>query len=213
LDRHLNSKDRQRIVQLYEGRLAQFGYDVRTLGWGSKPDQWLRFSVLCRGLDLSNKRILDVGCGFGDFVEFLCEGGHRDFKYVGVDIAPGLVKEAQRRHGGRDLEFIAADILEEREFGEFDIVVSSGALSFHVSDNMALAKTMLAKMFGISREVVAVNFLSSYVDYQLAKNFHYQPETIFSFARSLTRWVCLYHDYPLYEFTLQMLRSHSVEKA
>jgi len=207
LDRYLKREDRERIVGLYEARLSEFGDDVRTLGWKSRTDQWLRFSVLCRGLVLSGKRILDVGCGFGDFVEFLGERDCTEYTYVGVDISPGLVKEARLRHGAKQHEFIAADLLEEHPFGEFDVVISSGALSFRISDNTALAKLMLTKMFNLSSEVVAANFLSSYVDYQLSKNFHYQPEAMFSFGRSLTRWIRLYHDYPLYEFTLQLFHN------
>ena len=204
MERPLNWRDRKRIVDLYEGRLAQFGYDVRTIGWGSKSDQWLRFSNLCRGLDLAGLRILDVGCGFGDFVDFLNDRDVPNYEYVGVDISPGLVKEAQHRYGGPGRQFVAVDILEKSGADRFDVVLSSGALSVQVTDNVAFAKSMLTKMFQMSNGAVCVNFLSSYVDYQLPKNFHYKPEEIFTFGRSLTRWVSLYHDYPLYEFTIQM---------
>ena len=36
------------------------------------------------------------------------------------------------------------------------------------------------------------------------KIFHYKPEEIFSFSKEITKYVSLYHDYPLFEFTIQL---------
>jgi SAM-dependent methyltransferase len=207
LDRSLNPGDKKRLIGLYEGRLDQFGYDARTVGWKDQADQWLRFSILCRGLDLAGKRILDVGCGLGDLVSFLDER-HADYaEYVGIDISPRLIEQATARFGRQGRRFLAADFLEVFDLGQFDVVLCSGALSFRIDDNVAFAERMIAKMFETCREATAINCLSTYVDFQLPKNYHYRPEAMFSFARSLTKWVRLDHDYPLYEFTLQMFRN------
>ncbi len=206
-DQHLTSDDRARIVELYEGRLATYGYDVRTVGWGSRADQSLRFEMLSREIDFSNKRVLDVGCGFGDFVPFLEARGVSDYSYVGVDISPKLIEEANNRFGGPNRSFKALNLLDNPEIGTFDVVVCSGALSFKVEDNLGLAHQMLARMFAFSREAVCVNFLSSRVDYMLEKNFHFEPGAMLAHALSLSRWVRIYHDYPLYEFTIQILRA------
>jgi SAM-dependent methyltransferase len=203
---NLTPDDKARIVELYEGRLAAYGYDVRTVGWGSKADQSLRFEVLSREIDFSKKRILDVGCGFGDFAAFLEAKGFSDYSYVGVDISPKLIEEATKRFGGTGRVFKVLNLLDSPEIGMFDVVVCSGALSFKVEDNLGLAHAMLTRMFAVSREAVCVNFLSSRVDYQLEKNFHFEPESMLAYALSLSRWVRIYHDYPLYEFTVQILR-------
>jgi SAM-dependent methyltransferase len=207
LDRPLSPDDKRRIIDLYEGRLDLFGHDAKTVGWKNRADQCLRFSILCRGLDLNGKSILDVGCGLGDFVSFMDERGFRPREYVGVDISPRLMQHAASRFGREDRRFLAIDFLEASDLGQFDIVLCSGALSFRVHDNVTVAETMMRKMFELCREAAVVNFLSSYVDFQLPKNFHYQPEAIFAFGRSLTRWVSLHHDYPLYEFSLQLFRA------
>ena len=65
---------------------------------------------------------------------------------------------------------------------------------------------MLSRMFALSKEAVSVNFLSTHVDFQNTRNFHYDPSEMLAFAKTLTKWVALYHDYPLWEFTLQMRR-------
>jgi ubiquinone/menaquinone biosynthesis C-methylase UbiE len=207
LDRSLSADDKERLVGLYERRLDQFGHDARTVGWKDRADQWLRFSILCRGIELGGKRILDVGCGLGDLVAFLDESHVDCLEYVGVDISPRLIQQAAARFGREDRRFLAVDFLEAATLGEFDVVICSGALSFRVDDNVAVAQQMIRKMFELCREATVINCLSTYVDFQLPKNYHYQPEAMFSFARSLTRWVRLHHDYPLYEFSLQMFRN------
>jgi SAM-dependent methyltransferase len=209
----LKSEDRQRFVDLYGSRFRRFGHDIRTVGWGSRREQWLRFAVLCRNINLNGRRILDVGCGLGDFVAFVVARGIREFDYLGIDIVPELVEEAKKKFGGRGRQFITSDLLADRDFGEFDVVLSSGAFTLRVSDNLSLAKEAIARMFALSRHAVAINFLSTYVDYQRPKNFHYEPEAMFSYARSLTRWVRLHHDYPLYEFTLQLFHEPNWDAA
>jgi SAM-dependent methyltransferase len=202
----LTPEDKARIVELYEGRLAAYGYDVRTVGWSSKADQSLRFAMLSREIDFRKKRILDVGCGFGDFAAFLEARGISDYSYVGVDISPKLIEEANNRFSGANRIFKTLNLLDNPEIGMFDVVVCSGALSFKVEDNLGLAQHMLARMFSLCREAVCVNFLSSRVDYMLERNFHFEPGAMIAYVLSLSRWVRVYHDYPLYEFTVQILR-------
>ncbi len=207
MDGPLTPAEKKRIIDLYEDRLSRFGSDYRTAGWGSRETQLLRFEVLCRGLDLSGKRVLDVGCGLGDLVPFLVGTGIADFHYTCVDISSGLIAEANRLHGGKDRVFIAGDLLDGLDPGRFDVIFCSGALTLRIADNIAFAEAMLRKMYALSDGVVAANFLSTYVDYQAEKDFHYEPEAIFSMARKLAQRVNLFHDYPLYEFTIQIFRN------
>jgi hypothetical protein len=65
-------------------------------------------------------------------------------------------------------------------------------------------------MFALAHEAACVNFLSTRVDYTLEKNFHFPPDAMLAFALSLSQRVRLYHDYPLYEFTLQVLAGSDI---
>jgi ubiquinone/menaquinone biosynthesis C-methylase UbiE len=204
VDRRLTEDERRRITNLYEMRYQQFGQSHKTVGWGSVSDQVLRFEMLCRGLSLSGKSIIDVGCGLGDLVPFLMDRYGDDFHYTGIDIAQALVVDAQGKYGQPNVRFICGEILELDENEQYDVALLSGALSYRIADNLGYAGDVLNKLFRMTREVVSVNFLSSYVDYQEEKNFHYSPEDMFGFAKQLTKWVTLYHDYRLWEFTLQI---------
>jgi SAM-dependent methyltransferase len=192
-------------VSLYEGRLADTGYDHRTVGWGSTESQRLRFEQLFRGIDPRGKRILDVGCGLGDLIPFLDARTGGDYDYVGADIATGLVDAARARHGGKRRELVAIDILDADPPGaRFDIAVLSGALNFRIGDNVGHARAMLGRMFALTRELSAANFLSTNVDFQLIRNFHYAPSVIAQLAAELSPRFALYHDYPLYELTVHI---------
>ncbi|MBF8271057.1 MAG: hypothetical protein HW380_162 [Magnetococcales bacterium] len=212
MDRYLTDDEANRIRDLYESRLKDSGTDVKTVGWGSKKDQMLRFHVLTRGVKLQGRSVMDIGCGLGDLVPFLDQQTDGQYEYLGIDLAPKLVETARGIHGGPRRRFLAGDILQLDDLAPVDVVLMSGALSFRIGDNISFTQTMLRRMFSLSREVMAVNFLTSYVDYQAEKNFHYSPESLFTFSKSLTRWVTLLHDYPLWEFTLQ-LRSEARQES
>ena len=204
----LNGRDKKRLVTLYEERLDELGNDVKTVGWNTREDQVLRFDMLYRGLDATGLSVLDVGCGLGDLTTYLDARTGGNYDYTGLDISERLVGQAKENFGSARREFVAGDILTMDNLGTYDIVFMSGALSFRIEDNMAFARTMIDRMFGACRKTLTMNFLSTHVDYQLDKNFHYNPGEMLGFAKTLTPWVNLYHDYPLWEFTVQMHREH-----
>jgi len=200
----MRPEEKQALIQLYEDRFAVMGYDMRTIGWKGREDQQLRFDILGDVGDLSGKSICDVGCGFGDLYDYLGRRFH-GVRYTGIDLVPSLVEKARERHA--DVDFRTCDILAGGLAERFDYFVLSGALNYKVENNMSLTRDMLAAMFELADKGVAVNFLSSYVNYEHPRNFHHSPEAVFGLARSMTRWVTIRHDYPLWEFTLFMYKN------
>lgn len=85
----------------YSRRYRDMGYNVRTLGWGSVEQQRLRFDRVLQTVDVSGRHVLDIGFGFGDYVDFLAESGVGFASYLGLDINPDLIGEAHQRHQGR----------------------------------------------------------------------------------------------------------------
>lgn len=199
----MNDDDREAIIRLYEGRFAEMGRDVRSLGWKSVEDQLLRFQVLADIDDLNGRSVCDVGCGFGDLLPYL----RRRFgavHYEGVDITPSFVEKASELHPG--VTFHCLDITKDALERRFDYFLLSGALNFRVPDNEAWTRAMLRTMWDLSDRGVAVNFLTSYVNFERPQNYHHQPGEVLAWARELTRWATIRHDYPLWEFTLFMYR-------
>jgi SAM-dependent methyltransferase len=197
----VNPEEKKTLVSLYESRYEEYGYDVRTIGWGNAESQQLRFKVLADIANLTGKSICDLGCGFGDLYPYL-KKRYGQVDYLGIDLSGKLIEEAKRRYPDISLE--ARDILTDPPENKFDYVLASGTLSFKVKNHETYVKKMIKTMFDMSCEGTAVNFLSSYVDYKLPKNFHFSPEKAFQMARELTTFVTIRHDYPLYEFTLYL---------
>ena len=206
----LTTRDLTAIRELYGTRFRELGESVETLGWGSRESQTLRFQQLFRGLDPRGKRILDFGCGFADLIPYLDRQCDAQFDYVGVDLCPELLDVASDRYSSRGFRFVTGDLLRfpNEKIGELDcdIAVASGAFSFKIEKNFDFVIAILRRLCDIASEVVCLNFLSIHVDYQLEKNFHYCPATMLQHALMNSRRVALYHDYPLWEFTLHVYR-------
>jgi SAM-dependent methyltransferase len=206
MERPVTLINTNKAAELYNARFSEYGRDIKTVGWGNAADQRLRFDVLFRGLDPKGKTILDIGCGLGDLVPYLEEKTRGDFTYIGIDIAEKLVEDAKTRYTHKKITFYTGDIFTVN-IPTIDIAVLSGALSFKTENIEQYAYATMNTMFTLCREAACLNFLSTYVDFELEKNQHYQPETVFSKAKMLSKTVNLIHDYPLYEFTIQVIRT------
>lgn len=196
------------VKKFYNTRHQEVGDTLKSVGWSTKESQYLRFEVLVRGLELEGKTILDVGCGLGDFIQFLENRGLKNFSYYGIDISESLIGSARKKYAqNSNYHFLVGDSIELiDQLPDFDLSIMSGALSFKIDDNIGYTTEVMRKLTAKAKEVTAFNFLTSYVDYTLEKNYHYRPEDIFSIAKTITKKVNLYHDYPLYEFTVQLFK-------
>lgn len=77
-------------------------------------------------------KVLDCGCGPGDFLEYL-----PDVDYVGIDISEDYIKSARRRFGNR-ATFRVGSVGRETmsEEGHYDLVLAIGLLH-HLDDHQA----------------------------------------------------------------------------
>jgi len=200
----MDERDKQRIIERYNQRLALYGDDIRTLASGTEERRHIRFGVLC-GIGLEEgKSVLDLGCGFGDLYDYLQEQGMR-VDYTGYDINPELIAIAQRKYPGARFEL--KDVQTE-PFPEFDFIVSTSAFNLRLGsvDNYQFIEDIFRTCYAHARIGVAIDFLSSYVDYQTQGALHYSPERLFGIAKRITKRVCVRHDYPLFEFCIYLYK-------
>ncbi|MBF0522448.1 MAG: class I SAM-dependent methyltransferase [Candidatus Omnitrophica bacterium] len=190
-----------KLKKFYNERYDQYGHHIKSVGWGSVESQELRFKVLSQIADLSGKRICDVGCGLGDLYPYL-KKCFKNVDYMGIDISEKLIERA--RECFPKVQFEIRDILDGTFKKKFDFVLASGTLSYKMKNHKVFVEAMLKAMMRMSNKGVAVNFLSSYVDYKLEKNFHFSPEEALALGKTLTPYVTIRHDYPLYEFTMYL---------
>jgi len=211
----ISVSDFERVTQFYNERCRMQGYNIAAVGWKDRASQYLRFEMLFRDYDPQGKTILDVGCGFGDLVDYLTLHYGNNFHYIGIDVSSELIKEAKKRHSEKHCNFYQGDLfsfIQQKSTqnittnSSIDYAVESGMLSFKIADNNRYAQEIMQTMYNLAKEGAALNFLTDQVDYQLAKNHHFSVVDVTRWATQLTRSFVLYNDYPLWEFTLKLLK-------
>jgi SAM-dependent methyltransferase len=71
-------------------------------------------------IDLTNRNVLDIGCGSGIILDFLRQNGAK--KLTGLDISPNSIQYLKEKY--TDVQFICADISSDKMTldGQFDLV-------------------------------------------------------------------------------------------
>lgn len=209
----LPSSDHQATVQRYSRRFAEHGYSPKTLGW-DKGKQDLRFAILTSHYDFRGKRVLDIGCGFGDLNLTLKKDYGTDYHYHGVDLVPVLIERARTLYPGNHIQFSCADILSDDFSGTYDYAVASGVFNHKLTDmgNYDFIQAVLKKALTLCRDGLAFDFLSDKVDYRHDHTFHSSPERILEFAYRHSRNVVLRNDYMPFEFSLLINQRDSFDR-
>ncbi|MGH8892879.1 MAG: class I SAM-dependent methyltransferase [Actinomycetes bacterium] len=89
-------------------------------------------------------RVLDIGCGPGDILEFL-----PDVTYVGVDLSPLYIASATKKFGDRGTFSVSGiDDLDASRLGVFDIAIAKSVLH-HLDDSQA------SKLFEVVSHILA----------------------------------------------------------
>lgn len=85
---------------------------------------------LCTG----NTRILDIGCGTGEILEYI----PKQASYIGFDRNSEYISTAEKRFSDRNAKFICEDVNKNSmsKHGSFDIVLAIGILH-HLDDAIA----------------------------------------------------------------------------
>jgi len=206
-----------KMIERYSDRFYKLGKDVKTLGWGSIEQQEYRFSqTLLNGIEFNEKSILDIGCGFGDYLHFLMRNFNQKeilSSYSGYDLNPDLIQEAKKNvPRGIEVSFKVVDILKNKSTVPIaNIGVMLGVLNFNLKDqvdNLAYSKQAIANAFSHIDETLIVDFLSTNLTSDYPKEdfvFYHDPLEMLEFALTLTDNVKLVHDYlpiPQKEFIL-----------
>jgi len=199
----MDPRDKDQIISRYRDRLRRYGEDIRALASGTYERQQIRFSVLSAVGDLDGTSVLDLGCGFGDFYEHLISR-NLEVDYYGYDICPELVEIASAKFP--QARFEVRDIQVDGIPRCFDYIVSSQTFNNRLvyEDNFELVKDVIRRCYEASDKAVAIDMLTSYVDFREDCLYYYSPEEMFNFCKTLTKRVALRHDYPLFEFTVYL---------
>jgi hypothetical protein len=72
-------------------------------------------------------------------------------------------------------------------------------------------KFAITKAFEAATIGVSIDLRTKYVNYEEEHLYYFSPEELFSFAKSLTRFVMLRHDYLPFDFTLFLYKEGTMK--
>jgi SAM-dependent methyltransferase len=198
------------ITNYYQSLFKIHGVSPKALGW-DKGKQFLRFHQLTSDWELNGNSILDVGCGFGDFVNYLQSAGIENYSYSGIDLVGDFVEAAKILHGSPRARFLQASLEDYEEPSIFDYSIASGVFNLRVDcvDGYELIAQSMKRMFQLSRIALSIDFISSKVDYTHKHNFNSEPEKILAMAYTLSRNVVLKNNYFPFEFSVTIYKDDS----
>ncbi|MGY4237958.1 SAM-dependent methyltransferase [Bradyrhizobium sp. USDA 4449] len=194
------------VAAYYASKLEIHGATARGVDWNGPESHQLRHRQFLRLIENDpDGSIIDLGCGFGDFLGFLRSSGHRG-TFTGYDIAPDMIEAARSLHGeGEDRRWrVGAVPVEATDFaiasGVFNVkgTVSAEIWLDYVHQTMDVLAGAGRKGFGFN-----VLSLSSDEDRRRPNLYYADPSLMLSYCLSrYGRSVALLQDYGLYEFTI-----------
>lgn len=193
-----DKEDKEYTMMHYYWEHLQKGQEWNKLN----PYKVLRMKKLLEVGIFPGCSVLDVGCGFGAFYEYL---KMRDISvdYTGIDIIPEFIEEAKRRSPECRLEI--TDLFDnglEREAHDF--VVQSGIFNLKLPsrNNLEFIARGLMLMLELSRIGIASNFLSSRSERKQEDGSYIDPAEIFKLRELTDCFLTVRHDYGEREFTI-----------
>ena len=164
--------------------------------------------------NLAGASILDVGCGFGDFTNYLRCMNIEEYAYTGIDLVGEFIAEGNQRFASPKATFWQTALEDYYPPSTFDYVIASGAFNLKLEgvDGYEQIRRNLAKMFRLSNIALSADFISDKVDHAHEHNFNSAPETILSMAYGLSKNVILRNDYFPFEFCVTIYKDDSFSR-
>src|SRR3989338_1455627 len=180
------------ISENYKNLLNKYGDSYKTGQWGH-DSQKFRFEELIKIGDLNNKKILDFGCGIGDFVKFL-EEKKITCDYVGVDFVPELISFASKKYPNK--KFYCVDVLDGGQCEPADYIFISGVFNNKIDKAESYMQGLLVGAFASAQKGLVFNFTSNQVNFIDSDMQYFSPDEVLKFCReNLSPRIFMKHRY------------------
>jgi len=172
------------IKSYYEPNLKKELPDYKILGWESEEAQNMRFDILISHLKIDGKKILDVGCGLGNLLEYI-NSKNIEVSYTGVDILEGMIESAKRKN--LKGSFYCVDIFSDSPFEKesFDIVYASGIFNLNLGNNEEFFREALAHFFDLSGRFIVFNLLHYKSPDRDDTYYYFNPDEVVEIIRGM----------------------------
>ena len=145
--------------------------------------------------------MLDVGCGFGDYFNYLKQRGIKNVKYCGIDISNKIVDFAKEKNSS--VNVIQGNVLDLSDDEKYDYVISLGFNAVKTGSNWETLTQVLDKMWKLSKKGIAYNAVSTFSEDSPRKIYFVSPAKVIDYImNNLTYNAVLRHDYMQHDFTI-----------
>lgn len=195
------------VRQYFSNTLKQHGATPKGVDWNSEEAREPRFEQLAKVIDSSQAfSLLDYGCGYGAFADYLLSRKFPMERFIGYDIVEEMVLAAQRRFMGlNNISFTA----KLTDIAPVDYAVACGVFNMKLSADFSewtdFVVNSLAEMDSLSIKGFSSNFLTKYSDPERMRPdlYYADPAYLFDYCKThFSKNVALLHDYNLYDFTI-----------
>lgn len=202
----MSKKILNKVNQYYSERVQEHGPTSKGVDWNGKASHFLRFDQLSKVIqEKTDFSILDYGCGYGSFIEYLNENKSIKYNYLGFDISEDMLVHAKQNYDEKHIHFINSLV----NIKPVDYTIASGVFNVKLDSNQNdwedYIKKTLKIIDGCSIKGFSFNILTSFSDESHKKDylFYADPMYYFKYCKEhFSRNVALLHDYDLYEFTI-----------
>jgi SAM-dependent methyltransferase len=199
----------EKVAALYTQNLAEHGPSARAIGWRDDETRVLRYDVLANVLadDRGPLSVIDWGCGYGGLFTYLVGTRGVDVtRYDGYDLSAQMIDAASNLSSNRVRLFQSDAVTDDADYA---FVSGTFNVRYDAPDEQWLTYILdvLDRLWSRSRKGLAFNLLSTYVDWQEPHLYYGDPRAFFDHCkRRFSKRVTLFHDYPLYEWTIVVRR-------
>jgi 2-polyprenyl-3-methyl-5-hydroxy-6-metoxy-1,4-benzoquinol methylase len=198
--------EKDQIVKgFYEKLLEKYGYSIKSLDYRSETSQKTRFDIITQVGINDDCSLLDVGCGFGDYFNYLKQRGIKNVKYNGIDLTDKIVNVAKEKNPLANV--VQGNVLDLPDDKKFDYVVSVGVNGVKTGDNWDNLTSVLDKMWKLCKKGIAYNAVSNFASEQDEQIYFVSPIRVIEHVmNNLTYKVVFRHDYMPHDFTIYVYK-------
>lgn len=186
----MDNLSKEYIIDFFSKKLSLFGNTPAAVGW-SAPGQRQRYECILKLLPLEGHRILDFGCGKGDFYGFLKEKGI-DAEYTGMDINQKLTETASSNFP--DAEFLTLDIDADEIPGTYDYIILCGVFNLKVEGVKESIWKYLKKLLGHTNKTLLFNCLGSHSKIKGVNLIYLDHKDLAAASKKITDSTAIYHN-------------------
>lgn len=134
----------------------EHGISAKGVHWYSQETQYIRFQIITELIkEFNSSSIIDIGCGFGDYLEYIKKKNLSPMIYLGIDCEEFMIDICKQRFP--DNIFLKGDILVDK-IPNSDYIICSGAFNIFDKNDFLNA---IKLCFKSSSKGMIFNFLTS----------------------------------------------------